>query len=85
MCLLKTKEIKKIQYSDTKFRLIQAMYEIIKLKKIIEIQYYCSSYKNGFVNIIINTMVVFTRINNMITYSGVFMIYYVKKIPMIIF
>jgi exoribonuclease R len=54
MCLLKTKEIKKIQYSDTKFRLIQAMYEIIKLKKIIEIQYYCSSYKNGFVNIIIN-------------------------------
>lgn len=53
-CLIKTKEIKKIQYSDTKFRLIQVMYEIIKLKKNVEIQYYCSSYKNGFINIIIN-------------------------------
>jgi exoribonuclease R len=53
-CLIQTKKIKKIQYTDTKFRLIQAMYEIIKLKKQIEIQYYCSGYKNGFINIIIN-------------------------------
>jgi ribonuclease R len=53
-CFIKTKESKKIQYTDTKFRLIQVMYEMVKLNKLIEIQYFCSSYKNGFINIIIN-------------------------------
>tara|TARA_B100000900_G_scaffold407229_1_gene419563 strand:+ start:420 stop:1811 length:1392 start_codon:yes stop_codon:yes gene_type:complete len=59
-CLIKTKEIKKIQYSDNKFRLIQTMYEIIKLKRLVEIQFYCSTYKNGFINIIINKIDGFT-------------------------
>ena len=53
-CVAKTKQIKKIQYTDTKFRLIQVMHEIIKLKQKIEIQYYVTGYVFGFINIIIN-------------------------------
>ena len=46
--------IKKVQYTDTKFRLIQAMHGIIKLKKKMDIQYYVTGYVSGFINIIIN-------------------------------
>jgi exoribonuclease R len=53
-CFIKTKESKKIQYMDTKFRLIQVMYQIIQVKKHLEIHFFCSNYRNGFINIIIN-------------------------------
>ena len=53
-CVTKTKEIKKLQYTDTKFRLIQVMHNLIILKQKIEIQYYVTGYIRGFINIIIN-------------------------------
>ena len=53
-CLSKTREIKKIQYTDIKFRLIQVMYNIVKLKGEVHICYYITGYMNGFINIIIN-------------------------------
>ncbi len=53
-CFIKTKESKKIQYMDIKFRLIQVMYQIIQVKKHLEIHFFCSNYRNGFINIIIN-------------------------------
>lgn len=62
----KSREIKKIQYSDNKFRLIQLMNEIIKLKKSLEIQYYVSGYINGFINIIIKKI---DNINVYLSYS----------------
>ena len=52
----KTKEIKKIQYTDTKFRLIQVMYNIILLKHQLEIQYCITGYIGGFINIIIKNI-----------------------------
>ena len=55
-CLAKTREMKKIQYKDTKFRLIQVMNEIIKEKNELDIQYYITSYVSSFINIIINKM-----------------------------
>jgi len=50
----KNRSVKKIQYSDNKFRLIQVMNDIIKLKKYLQIEYYITGYINGFINIIIN-------------------------------
>ena len=52
-CLTKTREMKKIQYKDTKFRLIQVMNEIIKIKNELDIQYYITGYVSSFINIII--------------------------------
>ena len=55
MCLSKTKSSKKIQYTDTKFRIIQAMNRMIhsSLEKNIKIDYYITGYISGFVNLII--------------------------------
>lgn len=53
-CLSKTREIKKIQHTDIKFRLIQVMYNIIQNKGEVSIEYYITGYVNGFINIIIN-------------------------------
>jgi exoribonuclease R len=52
-CLVKTKQMKKIQYTDTKFRLIQVMDSILKEKNELEIQYCITGYLSGFINIII--------------------------------
>jgi len=52
----KTKEIKKIQYTDTKFRLIQVMHNIIEVKHQLEIQYCITCYIGGFLNIIIKNI-----------------------------
>ena len=52
-CLVKTREMKKIQYTDTKFRLIQVMDSILKEKNELEIQYCITGYLSGFINIII--------------------------------
>ena len=53
-CIDLSKKIKKIQYRDTKFRLIQAMNHMLKRSSKITISYYITSYMNGFLNIIIN-------------------------------
>lgn len=55
MCLSKTKSSKKIQYTDTKFRIIEAMNRMIhsSLEKNIKIDYYITGYISGFVNLII--------------------------------
>lgn len=55
-CVTKTKEIKKIQYTDTKFRLIQVMHNIILRKHQLEIQYCITCYIGGFINIIIKNI-----------------------------
>ena len=52
-CLVKTRQMKKIQYTDTKFRLIQVMDSILKEKNELEIQYCITGYLSGFINIII--------------------------------
>jgi len=53
-CLKLTKVIKNIQYKDTKFRLIQTMSMMLLTCESIDIVYYVTSYKAGFLNIIIN-------------------------------
>tara|TARA_B100001109_G_C18857513_1_gene472394 strand:- start:1454 stop:2860 length:1407 start_codon:yes stop_codon:yes gene_type:complete len=53
-CLSKTREIKKIQYTDIKFRLIQVIYNIVNKNGYANIEYYITGCMNGFVNIIIN-------------------------------
>jgi len=53
-CLKLTKVIKNIQYKDTKFRLIQTMSMMLLTCEYIDIVYYVTSYKAGFLNIIIN-------------------------------
>ena len=58
-CLNITKQMKKIQYKDNKFRLIQIMNNIIKSNfETIFLEYYITSYKEPFLNLIIN------KINN---------------------
>lgn len=52
-CLQITKNIKKIQYRDIKFRLIQAMSEMLNNKETLQLSYYITSYKCPFLNIII--------------------------------
>jgi exoribonuclease R len=63
-CLTKTKSSKKIQYTDTKFRIIQVMNRMIHSSpdKHIEIDYYITGYISGFINIII------TRVDNFPVY-----------------
>jgi hypothetical protein len=55
-CITKSKTIKKIQYKDLKFRMIQAMDQILLNKDFILINYYISSYVGNFLNIIINNI-----------------------------
>ena len=63
-CLTKTKSSKKIQYTDTKFRIIQVMNRMINSSpdKHIEIDYYITGYISGFINLII------TRLDNFPVY-----------------
>ena len=53
-CDSTTKNIKKIQYKDTKFRLIQVMYNMLLNKDKLQLTYYITSYTNGFLNLIVN-------------------------------
>ena len=57
-----TKNVKNIQYKDTKFRLIQTMSEMLLVNDSIQIQYYLTSYTGMFLNIIIN------KINDHVVY-----------------
>lgn len=59
-CVYKSKEMKKIQYTDIKFRLIQVMFNMLKNKKSIEIEYCITSYVSGFINIIIRKIDLFS-------------------------
>jgi exoribonuclease R len=61
-CIDVSKQIKKIQYRDSKYRLIQVMNNMLLQKSKLTITYYITSYKNGFLNIIID------KINNYNTY-----------------
>ncbi len=52
-CLKVTKKDKKNQYLDIKFRLLQVMNSIVERKSKINIEYYITSYKGLFLNLII--------------------------------
>lgn len=55
-CAIATKNVKKIQYKDTKFRIIQ----VLRLMLLaapgapIQLSYYITCYKSGFLNLIVN-------------------------------
>lgn len=53
-CLSATKKDKKNQYLDIKFRLLQVMSKFIEIKNHITIEYYITSYKGLFLNLIIS-------------------------------
>jgi ribonuclease R len=53
-CLRATKRDKKNQYLDIKFRLLQIMYKLVERKSSILIEYYITSYKGLFLNLIIS-------------------------------
>ena len=53
-CSVISKNMKNIQYKDSKFRLIQVMSRLLSLNQPIVITYYVTSYTNSFLNIIIN-------------------------------
>ena len=54
-CVLQSKKIKKIQYKDTKFRLIQVLASmLLKSPEPIKLSYYITCYKSNFLNLIIN-------------------------------
>ena len=53
-CLLATKNDKKNQYLDIKFRLIQVMANLIELNGKINLEYYITGYSGLFLNLIIN-------------------------------
>ena len=55
-CINETKKVKKIQYKDDKFRLIQIMNLILQEEPSINLSFYCTSYKIPFLNIIINKL-----------------------------
>ena len=55
-CVKLTKKMKNIQYKDTKFRLIQAINNMLLNKENVNIGYYISSYSGLFLNIIINSI-----------------------------
>ena len=65
-CVNLSKKMKKVQYKDTKFRLIQTMNNMLKVTKKITIMYYVTSYMNGFLNIIINKI---DNYNSYLSYS----------------
>ena len=48
--------MKNNQYTDIKFRMIQVIKRLLLDNQEVSIQYYVSSYKNGFLNIIINKL-----------------------------
>ena len=52
-CLEITRSMKKIQYKDTKFRLIQTMFNMLLLRQFLVLSYYVTSYSGLFLNIII--------------------------------
>lgn len=52
-CIGVSRKMKKIQYNDTKFRLIQVMSNMLCYETHIDITYYITSCKNGFLNLII--------------------------------
>lgn len=58
LCLTTTKNDKKNQYLDIKFRLLQVMYNMLLINDSIKIGYYITNYSGLFLNIII------TKINN---------------------
>jgi len=53
-CITVSKQIKKVQYKDTKHRLIQVMNNMLLTKSKLTISYYITGYKNGFLNLIID-------------------------------
>ena len=53
-CLMTTKKDKKNQYLDIKFRLVQGMSKIFEKNPNITIEYYITSYKGLFLNLIIS-------------------------------
>jgi len=53
-CLRATKRDKKNQYLDIKFRLLQVMNKMVERKSSIIIEYYITSYKGLFLNLIIS-------------------------------
>ena len=55
-CIIETKKIKKVQYKDDKFRLIQVMNYLLFDYQYIQLSFYITSYKEPFLNIIINTI-----------------------------
>ena len=74
-CVIESKKIKKIQYKDTKFRLIQTMNLLLSDYQYIQLSFYITSYKQPFFNIIINQInehniyISYTlKINNNINY-----------------
>ena len=61
-CFIKTRDIKKVQYKDNKFRLIQVINNMLhKCNNIngIKIEFYITSYVAGFLNLIINKIDIF--------------------------
>jgi exoribonuclease R len=52
-CMQMTRAVKKIQYKDTKYRLLQTMKQMLISNPTITIKYYVSSYVKSFFNIII--------------------------------
>jgi exoribonuclease R len=65
-CVIQTKKIKKIQFKDTKFRLIQILHLMLDKSPTIPIKlsYYITSYKSPFLNLIIK------RINDFNVYMS---------------
>ena len=55
-CVSKSRDVKKIQYKDTKFRLIQVMYNMLLNNDKLKLTYYITSYTNSFINIIIKNI-----------------------------
>lgn len=52
-CLQITRNMKKIQYGDLKFRLIQAMSQMLMKKASLQVSFYITSFKCPFLNLII--------------------------------
>lgn len=61
-CFIKTRDIKKVQYKDNKFRLIQVINNMLhncNNNNGIKIEFYITSYISGFLNLIINKIDIF--------------------------
>ena len=71
-CVFESKKIKKIQYKDNKFRLIQIMNNMLYYNDFLTLSYYITSYKAPL-NIIINKIMHISytlKINNFIIYTN---------------
>lgn len=55
-CSILSKKMKNNQYTDIKFRMIQVIKRLLLDTQKVTLEYYVSSYKNGFLNIIINKL-----------------------------